>query len=148
MALDLAQKECDSIMRPILHTALPKARLNRHFCRLTLFGPGSHMGLEFNNLYTVTLQVVAHLEGIIPHGRRQSLTGELARESIEAAKLEAGMPGSLFQLDYKIIHPLITKCWIKSVWNKTSKLDITVIERTPSLQLKREDDIVLMDAFI
>ena len=146
LALDLTEKECNSIMQPVLHAALPKARLNRHFCRLTLFGPGSHLGLEFNNLYTS--QIVAHLEGIIRHGCRDTFTGELIRGSIEAAKLEAGMPGTLFQLDYELVQPLITECWVKSVWHEVTQLDITIIERTPPLQLKREGDIFLIDAFI
>ena len=43
---------------------------------------------------------------------------------------------TFFQLDYHIFHPLITDCWIKSVWCEFTKLDIEVIEGTPILQLK------------
>ena len=92
--------------------------------------------------------MIAHLEGLIRHGRRNSLSGELIRGSIEAVKLEAGMPGTFFELDYYTLHPLITDCWIKSVWRETTILDIQVIERTPVLQLNRNGDVFLIQAFL
>ena len=68
--------------------------------------------------------------------------------SIEAAKLQAGMPGTFFQLDYNTLHTLITDCWIKSVWHETMKLDIQLLKRTPTLKPKQEGKIFYFTALL
>ena len=142
-ALTLAEKDCDKIMSPIIQNALPKTHYNRHFCRRTLFAPGSHLGLEFPNLYAI--QIASYLEVLLRHGPRNSITGKLIRETIEHCKVELGLPGSLFQQDYKQNGHYLTNCWTKTIWKEVRENNITITETTPNLQVNRENDRFLMD---
>ena len=141
-ALTLTEKECDTVMYPILQSTLPRTHFSRHFCRRTLYAPGGHLGWEFPNLYAS--QITSHIEAILRHGPRQSITGNLIRESIEHCKIELGLPGSLFNQNYQKHGHLVTDCWIKTIWRETNENRITLTEKTPNLTLNREHDQFIM----
>ena len=142
-ALTLSEKECDKIMSPIIRNALPRTHYNRQFCRRTLFAPGSHLGLEFPNLYAI--QITSHLEALLRHGPHNSITGKLIRESIEHCKVELGLPGSLFVQDYEKNGHYLTDCWIKNVWKEAKENSISISETTPNICTNRENDRLIMD---
>jgi hypothetical protein len=44
------------------------------------------------------------------------MSGELLRNSIEAAKVEVGVGRNLFSLDFPLFQSLLTESWVKSTW--------------------------------
>ena len=45
LALTLTREECDTILKPLYQTVLPKARINRNFSRKVLRAPSGWLGL-------------------------------------------------------------------------------------------------------
>ena len=88
-----SKEQLRKIMAPVLVAALPKAKFNRHFCRKTLFAPGSHLGVGLHQVHTT--QIIDHVDGILRHATEASLSGKLMHGSIEASKLELGLSGQL-----------------------------------------------------
>jgi hypothetical protein len=129
----LTEEECDTIMRPILMAALPKAGYNRNFPRKVFFGSPSLLGSGFDDLHTT--QIIEHISMISQHGPLATLTGQLLRGTLEAAKLELGLSGRFLSHSYCDFEHLRTDCWIKVLWSEVWKYRIKVNEQTPNLTL-------------
>eukprot|EP00957_Ditylum_brightwellii_P060991 4629637-Ditylum_brightwellii.AAC.1 len=82
------------------------------------------------------------------HGTKYSITGKQLRACIERHKMKVGTKLSLFHNNYKIIQPLLTDTWIKNTFSFLCDNRCIIEERTPNLQLKRENGQFLMEAFI
>jgi hypothetical protein len=54
---------------------------------------------------------------------------------MEAAKLEIGLPGKLFDQNFKMAGCLLTDCWVKHLWGRLKPLLMGVDEHMPNLQL-------------
>jgi hypothetical protein len=141
----LTEKECNKIMSLVLKSTLPKSRFNRNFCRCTLYAPGSHGGQEIPNLKTS--QTIAHVDAVLRDGMADTIAGKQMKGSIEAAKLELGLPGPLFHHNAKEFAHLLTSSWVKSAWIEFKSEGIRLDEQTSSLQLLRHGDEFLMEAF-
>jgi hypothetical protein len=73
-ALNLAKKQCEDIMRPLLMHGLPAMGICRP--RDLVFAPALYMGIFFKHLYT--LQEIARIKDIILHTHSSTTTtGEL-----------------------------------------------------------------------
>lgn len=81
-------------------------------------------------------------------GQSDSITGQLIRASIEAAKLELGLGDTLFQHNFKTVGHLLTPCWIKHSWQFMHKFNIAMMEGTPTLLLLRISDKYLVEHFL
>jgi hypothetical protein len=143
--LFLTEAECNKIMSIVLKEALPKSRFNRNFCRKTLYAPGSHGGQEIPNLKT--FQTIAHVDAVLRHGMADTLAGQQMRGSIQAAKLELGLLGALFQHNAKDYSHLLTNGWVKSAWREFHAEGLSVEEQTSSLTLLCKGDQYLIAAF-
>jgi hypothetical protein len=75
------------------------------------------------------------LATLLQEGQAQSITSQLIRASIEAAKLELGLGTSFFQSDYKRFGKLVTDCWISHSWRFFHEFKIDLIEDTLGLPL-------------
>ena len=146
LAMNLTRDECDKILQPLLRASLPKARINRNFNRKVLRAPGGLLGLEAPCLYTT--QVIEHVDCLIRHGGTTTFTGQLLDGTIEAAKVEIGAAGPLFTNSFDFYSHLLTKTWIKGVWNEIWENKLTVKEKTTSLFLKRDNDVFLNETFL
>ena len=145
LTLHLSREQLRKIMSPVLIGALPKTKFNRNFCRKTLFGPSSHLGLELHQVFTT--QVIDHIDGFLRHATQETLTGKLIRGSLEAVKVEIGLPGHLFANKFQEVGHLATDCWIKDTWRELEQENILLYEHTPSLQLSRVNDQFIMVRF-
>jgi hypothetical protein len=77
------------------------------------------------------------------------MSGELIRNTIEAAKVEVGVGRNIFSLDYSLYHHLLTNTWIKEVWNFAYNHQIDIVDKTTkNLQLHRHNDVFLMEVII
>ena len=86
-------------MAPLLGAALPASGINRHFPQDIVYGPKLYGGLGIPNLYHT--QGVDHIDRIHSYGICQDITGQLLRTTMEALKLEIGLPGYLLFQPYK-----------------------------------------------
>jgi hypothetical protein len=84
---------------------------------------------------------------IASEGKANSITGGLVRTSIEATKLELGLASSVFESDFKKFGKLATECWITNSWKFMEEFNITMIEDTPQLALRRVGDKFIIDSF-
>lgn len=126
-ALTLTEKECTSIMAPVLHSSLPKNHICRNLPRDAVYGPKSEGGLGITNLFT--FQGCTHLATFIEHFDTADMTGDLLRSSMEYATLEIGVGRNLFSLDFDLYQHLLTECWIKHLWQFCSTNSIHIKNR-------------------
>jgi hypothetical protein len=67
---------------------------------------------------------------------------------LEFAKLEAGVRGSLFALDYNIYGHLCEDTWITHLWKFTYDTGIEIEDDIENFELTRQGDHTLTSAFI
>jgi hypothetical protein len=63
---------------------------------------------------------VKGLEKLLMHYGCLTVVGHKLQISIELFIMEMGLSDQPFQLDYNRFHFLVTDCWLKSIWEKTS----------------------------
>ena len=69
--------------------------------------------MGIHNLYTT--QGIGHIQALLGHVWRDTETGKLIRTSIECAKLEIGVNGSLFNQKIKMHGCLCEETWVKHI---------------------------------
>ena len=148
LALNLSDKDCKSIMTPVLEASLTKSHVCRNFPRAVVYGPASEKGLGMKNLYTT--KGLTQISAIIQHiNDLDSITGTLLRAGIEMAKIETGLGRDIFTCNYGTYEMLLTECWIKNVWKFTWEKNLLLRERTTkNLDMKRENDAFIMEDII
>jgi hypothetical protein len=143
-ALTLTEKECTSIMAPILEVALPYSQVCRKFPRAVVYGPKSMMGLGKTDLYV--RQGVSQISTLQQFLHTDTITGELLRANIEAIKMYIGIGRNFLTLEYGRLHKLVPPSLLKHIWQFIHKYDITIEEEvTSNLILRRENDTFLME---
>jgi hypothetical protein len=132
-------------MVPILMSGLPACGICRFFPRDIVYVPTKFQGLGLKNIYIT----MGHLriDLIASEGNANSTTGGLVRTSIEATKLELGLSSSVFESDFKKFGKLATECWITHSWKFMEEFNITMIEDTPPLALRRVGDKFIIESF-
>jgi hypothetical protein len=145
-AMTLTEKECDKIMSPILEVGLPAMSVCRRYPRSIVYASKKDGGLNIPNLYIS--QGTSRIAFLQEHLGALTLSGELLRVTIEAAKVEIGVGRDLFQLDYDRYHMLLTDTWIKEVWRFSREQNITIRDHvTMNVSLQRDNDLFLMEIF-
>lgn len=140
------RQQCQDIMKPLRH-CLPKIGFNHNLPTALVFGPPKALGLGLPELYTT--QGIQHIAHMITLGhKKDDATATLLRGVIEQTKIEVGLGGSLFSHDSRPLQALLTPSWIKSTWDFLSEHELLVEETTPSLQLQRQNDVFLVEAFL
>jgi hypothetical protein len=133
-------------MAPVLKVALPKSGYNCNIPREYIYGPISYLGGGIHHL--ISSQIIEHALTVMRHDPRDSFTGKLLRGTTETLKLELGMPGKIFDQNFKTIGRLATNCWVKHLWGRLSPLPIELKEQTADLQLQQVNDLFLMEGFV
>ena len=75
MSTCLSQADCTYIMAPILTAGLPLAHLQCYFPRDLVYGTLRHQGVGIPNPHDT--QLIQHLQAILHHGTRSTVTGKL-----------------------------------------------------------------------
>ena len=145
LALTLSENECNHIMAPLLKAGLPKAGICRNIPRSILYGSTEHQGLGMNNLYTT--MDLTQITSLVDHIWRNSTTGKLLRISMETMKIELGLEGQIFSLDFKTFGQLVTDCWIKNLWMFANKYSIEVEDNIKGFKVLRDKDSLLTNKF-
>jgi len=146
MATTFTQKECQTIMSPILMAGLPATGLTRTFPRAMVHGPWQWGGLIIPNLHTK--QTTKHLHMLLKFGGDLTdMTGSLIQAMAEAFRLEAGLAGRI--LDFlESVYLYVTSTWISQTWEVCWQYQIQVLDLINDFKLPRLSDIELMQLFI
>ena len=145
LALTLTKEACNTIMAPVLHGGLSKMGVCKNMPRDLVYGPLKYQGLGIPNLYTT--QGLSHIVTVLTHCWRGTETGKLIQTSVEIAKVEAGLHGSLWEHDYNIYSHLIEDSWVKHLWHYIWEIGATFKDTTPDFSYAREGDIALTEGF-
>ena len=144
-ATTLSRAQCDSLMATLLKTALPRLHIAMSFPKLARFGPRKYHGLGIPHLWTT--QGLDKLAAILRHGNLSSIPGHQIRCSYEFAQLETGLPGNLFTYSYKDFSPLLTPCWLASLWEFVDHSGIRLTDPFTPIHLSCQHDQFLMENF-
>lgn len=146
-ALTLTQKECTSIMAPVKKAGLNAMHISRSYLNDLAFGSKEELGLGITELYTK--QGVIHAYYLEKYLDTDTLTGKFLRCEIEAATLELGIGGNIFDYDYNKYSPLLTDSWVKNTWEFFHLHKITFKQQvTAKLKKEREGDIFIMERIV
>ncbi|CAJ1944015.1 unnamed protein product [Cylindrotheca closterium] len=85
---------------------------------------------------------------LLCHPANQTKTGAFLEAVLQAHQLETGTSYSLFQQVYANTSILASDTWAKRTWSKLDSLSIHLEFDSPSLQLLRRGDQLLVDLFI
>ena len=81
------------------------------------------------------------------HFSKDNITGNLIRTSLEATKLELGLPRSVLSQNYSRHGFLVTKTWCTHTWEFLHSNGIRIEDKVAELPLQRENNQYLMVAF-
>ena len=138
LALTLTEEECNKIMVPILKGALPKVGACRYLPRKLVYGTIKNQGMGIHNLFTT--QGIVQIQTLLDHIWRNTETGKLIRTSMECAKMELGMNGSLFECNFDMYGFLCEETWVKHLWKYVQSNGIVVKDKVGEIPMLREND--------
>ena len=143
-ALTLSEEECKKIMKPVLKAGLPNMGICRNFPRDVTYGPTNEGGIGLTDIYT--FQGTSRIATLQENLNAKTITGNLIRTSIEAAKIELGIGRNIFDLNYDLYNHMLTDCWIKHIWKFAHQNKIIIEDEiTKDMPLLRENDVYLME---
>jgi len=141
----LMEKECNTIMQPILAAGLPAMGIVWMMARVVVHGPLCYQGLDLPNLYME--QCIARLQTLLQYGlQAKDVTGSLIRYMAEAFRLELGIMGQVFNARVALA-PIVTELWIKACWLNMAHHNIHITTNIPNFMVPRAGDSKLMIAF-
>jgi exonuclease III len=146
-ATTLTMKQCKTIEKSLLDTALPALGLPRRLPRAILFAPKTFLGFGFPDLWF--LQAYHHIGACLEYGDAPDTnpTGALLRETSEHLRIELGLPNSPFGYDYATFHKCTTPCYLHTVWEFCSRSGFELKDGLPPTPISRDGDIFIMEAF-
>ena len=145
-ALLLSEKDCKKIMAPVLEGALSKTSISKSFPIPIRHASRQDGGLNLPDLFVS--QGAMKIQKLQQFLGTSTITGKLIKVSLETCILEVGIGRNLFQLDFDKFGHLLTKSWIKSIWEFAQDHNIEIIDRSTSFpSLQRENDVFLMEVF-
>jgi hypothetical protein len=99
--------------------------------------------------YSRTMDSTRHSQAwiAIQHGDADTITGHQLRASMELHILKLGLPGQLLRQYFAIFGHIITKSWLKHLWEFCYKCNIQIETLTPKLTISRIHDKFLMPKF-
>ena len=142
-ATSLKASEIRHIMAPALMEALPRANIVRSMPRAVLYGPLSAQGFGLTNPYIY--QHCRHIQDITSQPWRGTQIGQLIVTNLEAAKLEAGVYGSLFDNEVHITWFNTTNSWLIGTYNFCREHEIAFDEQGASLGPSCANDRAIME---
>ena len=145
-ATTFTRQECASLTKLIHDTALPKAHICRAIPNAIRYGTKDVLGLGLDDYYVNQGidKVVFYLE----HINSDTMSRCPLQANMEWAMIHVGIGAStIFDIDYSKFGHLLPQTWIKSLWEFVDTYSIQMPAYNHKLQLKREHDQFLMEAF-
>jgi hypothetical protein len=145
VAISLTWAQWNEVIAPVFQAGLNKSGISRMFPRTVLFAPDLFQGLGV--MHPFHFQELEHWETILRCGNNGTTTGGLIQVSLEELRLELGVSGMITEWDYYVLEDCATDCWVKTVWKYGWAYAIDLQDQPPQLELRRERDLFLMEAF-
>ena len=135
-------------MSPVLQGGLPCSGIVRTLPHTLVYGTTKYQGLGIPSLDTD--QGIAHISKLLQHGHQPIITGNLMRASLQALQVELGISGFPLEQTFLRVGFLATECWVKHAWEfmLSSGFTIQSSASDPQLQLRRVNDILLLESFL
>jgi len=90
IATTFTEKQCETLLKPVLNQGLPAMGINRNFPRVVVHGPLAYQGLNFPNLFTE--QLILHIWTLVKYGSHSAdITGNLIQANAGLLRLETGI---------------------------------------------------------
>ena len=105
--------------------------------------PSNHGGMGLR--YLMAEATAASLNLFLQHYGTDTSLGTYLTTSIENLQLELGVTGYPFQYDYGVWSRLATDSWVKSLWERIDKFDLSLELDYNTLELPRENDRPIME---
>ena len=141
-AIDLSEKEWESVLSVFMGHLLQKSGFASSFPRKQIFSPIKFHGLGLKHPYY--LQQIIHLKTLVSQIDSKSHTGSLLRAAYEECRIESGCKGNLTDIPINNLE-CITPSWIKNLIRFLINHNITLEDNLPKLPLQRDGDIHLMN---
>ena len=137
------ENQCTRIMAPALLSALPHSGIQGRLPRDLVYGPLEGQGLGLKNIRVT--QLIEHLDQLMRHASRDTVTGRLLANCSEGIQLSLGSAVPLWRLSYPLWGGHVTNSWLKSTWKDAMDLGILVQDTFPILPRSRGGDMMLSD---
>ena len=92
--------------------------------------------------------LIAQLNKLLMHYGCKSGLGIKLQASMELFIIELGLSHQPFLLNYSLYGHLVTDCWLKTIWEKTKKLNIKITVGNVSLPFPKQGDKWLLAELI
>ena len=146
-ALTMTEDECEKVMWILIQSFLPKLGINRYMKRDVIYGSKSKQGLGIKNLFIT--QGLAHVNDLIEHMWKDTITGHLIVTELHNLRLEVGSNIPILESNYEDFSDLIlTESWLQHTWKFMSQHEMILDIETPKITLARENDEIIMDMFM
>ena len=90
----------------------------------------------------------ASLNAFLQHYETDTSIGIYLTASIENLQLEMGVAGWPFDYNYETWHELATDSWVKSLWERIQKFDLSVEIDYKTLDMPREKDECIVERLV
>ena len=144
IATTMDQAQWESLMQPLLSVALPHSGISSKFPRTLIYAPACFQGLGLYHPWYH--QELKHLCTLMEEMTRSSTLQKELLTSWELIQLEVGTDAHISTLP-KHRDSSITHSWLKTLIQSMRQFGISFHLHLPTLQLTRENDVFLMQAF-
>ena len=146
MATTISKEDLQSIMRPILQTALPLCGYQKHLPRKLVHGSIQVQGSGVHDPWLT--QIIKHVHAILRHCHRPTPSNNLHWENMELVQCYVGSKTPFWDLPYNIYGHLAPRGWMEFTWKALSETPLTLRGPDITVQPERQDDHYLMDSFV
>ena len=145
-ATNLSQIQLQKVSNTLYTTSLPKCGIIRTFPLRYRTIPSYFFGLGLPDLY-IELQI-GKIREFLTHGLDSTVLGNQLQCGLETLQIQAGVQHLILNQSYKRYGDLVDKGWITHMWQFTSNMDYKFKGWNNDLDIQREGDEFLMEAFI
>ena len=145
LALSLSNNECGELIAIIKDSGLPHSSIWKKSPLNFVHGTSDYIGIGMDDLYII--QGSYKIEIVHEFLSRSDMTGNLLRSEIEWSTIHVGIGRGIFYLDYDLYVNILSRSWIKNLWNFAHEYGIYLPTSPSQLYLNREGDLFIMEKF-
>jgi len=136
LAMMFSPTQGEALTSQFITVLLPFLGCARNFPMVLRHSPPAYFGLHLPHVYWE--QGTVAISTFLSSFRTPSPTGSLLLVGFEQAQLEVGLGIPFLELDFECYSPLLTPCWLRSLWEFLSYAGISLHSSTlgPGLPLQ------------
>ena len=144
----LSKRDCQDIMKPLLHVALPSIGVPSKFPRKLVHAPTQYFGQGIPHIWNE--QGEAILGACLRHGQQKSSdsTSMLLRDIMASMRIELGLPSHPFHYPFKKLQLCTTETYLHTAWEFCNDNDLELRDDMEDWKANRVGDEFLMLRFL